>query len=71
MKVVINGIAENTTAATVLDLLRAKDVTPQLVAVEVNERILDREEFGRTPIKDGDAVEFLYFMGGGQGTPTR
>ncbi len=61
----INGKTEATTARTVLDLLREKDLAPQLVAVEVNDRILNREEFGATPIHEGDAVEFLFFMGGG------
>lgn len=63
---IINGKAEKTTAKTVLDLLREKELAPQLVAVEVNGRILNREEFGATPIRDGDAVEFLFFMGGGR-----
>jgi len=33
--------------------------------VELNGDILEREQFEATCVKDGDAVEFLYFMGGG------
>lgn len=28
--------------------------------------ILDRADFEATVVKDGDALEFLYFMGGGR-----
>jgi len=34
--------------------------------VELNGEILERESFATTPVKDGDEVEFLYFMGGGK-----
>ncbi|GLI39421.1 sulfur carrier protein ThiS [Geobacter hydrogenophilus] len=35
------------------------------VTVELNGEVLEREAFDATIVKDGDAVEFLYFMGGG------
>ncbi|MDH7598481.1 MAG: sulfur carrier protein ThiS [Sedimentisphaerales bacterium] len=38
---------------------------PEMVSVELNGRILRREEFDRTILGTGDQVEFLYFMGGG------
>ena len=38
---------------------------PEMVSVEYNGEILDREAFETTVINDGDAIEFLYFMGGG------
>ncbi len=36
------------------------------VTVELNGAILDRTAFASTPVKDGDVLESLYFMGGGQ-----
>ena len=39
---------------------------PLYVTVELNGEILDRANFGATHVKDGDTVEFLYFMGGGR-----
>ena len=39
---------------------------PEMVSVEYNGEILDRENFDSTAVKDGDEIEFLYFMGGGQ-----
>lgn len=35
------------------------------VTVTINEDFIDREAFSATVLKEGDAVEFLYFMGGG------
>lgn len=68
MKLIINGKDEEITgveAITVIDLLTKRDVNPEMVSVEVNDRILKKEEFTTILLKDGDRVEFLYFMGGG------
>ena len=65
MRVTINGKAEEVGGGTVLEMLRAKEVEPQMVAVELNSRILERDELGNTPLKDGDALERLFYMGGG------
>lgn len=51
---------------TVTELLSSEHVKqPEMVSVQLNGRILRRPEFGETRVRDGDAVEFLYFMGGG------
>ncbi len=39
---------------------------PDYVTVELNGEILERDNFPATVVRDGDAVEFLYFMGGGR-----
>lgn len=39
---------------------------PELVSVQVNEEFLDRNDYARRQVKDGDEVDFLFFMGGGQ-----
>ena len=49
----------------VLDLLKQKNIRPEVVTVEHNERILSREEFSKTSIKSGDRLELVFFMGGG------
>ena len=36
----------------------------EYVTVTINDDFVNREKFGEI-IKDGDVVEFLYFMGGG------
>ncbi len=40
--------------------------TPQYVTVTVNDDFVKSGQFEETVLKDGDSVEFLYFMGGGQ-----
>ena len=37
----------------------------EYVTVSINDEFVEREKFPETIIKDGDVVEFLYFMGGG------
>jgi sulfur carrier protein len=37
----------------------------EYVTVTINDEFVDRENFPSTVLKDGDVVEFLYFMGGG------
>ena len=39
--------------------------TPEYVTVTVNDEFVESGDFGNTVLKDGDTVEFLYFMGGG------
>jgi sulfur carrier protein len=48
-----------------MDVLKAKDIDPQLVAVEVNTQMIDQENLGTTSLKEDDKLEFLFFMGGG------
>ena len=66
MQVKINGKTEEITGGTVLDLLQAKKIEPQMVAVEVNDTVLDRNHLATTSLHDGDRVEFLFYMGGGR-----
>lgn len=68
MKLIINGeqkeIAEE--SLTVTELLSNQGVgMPDMVSVQVNGNFLDRENFGTTSVKNGDEIDFLYFMGGG------
>jgi sulfur carrier protein len=66
MQVTINGKTEEVPGGTVLDLLQAKKIEPQMVAVEVNDTVLDRNRLATTSLNNGDRVEFLFYMGGGQ-----
>lgn len=66
MQVKINGKVEEVSGGTLLDLLKSKQIEPQMVAVEVNDRVVDREHLATTLINDGDQIEFLFYMGGGQ-----
>ncbi|MFA9561842.1 MAG: sulfur carrier protein ThiS [Nitrospirota bacterium] len=65
MQLTINGKVENLEVSTVMDVLKAKDIDPQLVAVEVNTQMIDQENLETTSLKEADKIEFLFFMGGG------
>jgi sulfur carrier protein len=52
---------------TVAKLIEVENVeTPEYVTVTINDDFVESGTFEETVIKDGDSVEFLYFMGGGQ-----
>ncbi len=66
MQVKINGKSEEVPNGTVLDLLKSKKIEPQMVAVEVNDKVLDRDHLATTILNEGDQVELLFYMGGGR-----
>ena len=66
MQVKINGKSEEFPGGSVLDLLKTKKIEPQMVAVEVNDTMVDREHLASTHLKEGDRLEFLFYMGGGK-----
>jgi len=51
---------------TLPELIEIEDVeTPQYVTVSINDEFVLTENKASTVLKEGDSVEFLYFMGGG------
>ena len=68
MKLEINGqaadVPDNSTVTQLLTIQKVK--MPDMVSVELNGNILDRKTFETTILKEGDKIEFLYFMGGGE-----
>ena len=65
MQLKINGKSEEFPGGSVLDLLNVKKIEPQMVAVEVNDAMVEREQLSTTQLKEGDRLEFLFYMGGG------
>ena len=67
MKIQINGATQEVPDGLSVAALVAhqKIKQPAMVSVEHNGEILDREAFETVQVREGDAVEFLYFMGGG------
>ena len=47
------------------DLLEELGLVPALIVVERNREILDRGEYDRTALKNGDELELVHFVGGG------
>ena len=67
MKLIVNGEESNASESlSVSELLTEQNVKmPDMVSVELNGEILKRSLFETTRLNEGDRVEFLYFMGGG------
>ncbi len=52
---------------TLPELIEIEDVeNPIYVTVSINDEFIETAKKDSTVLKDGDNVEFLYFMGGGQ-----
>ena len=69
MNLVINGDKKSFTEEkiNITDLLKIEKVEYQdMVSVQLNDEFLRSPEYASTFLKEGDAVNFLYFMGGGQ-----
>lgn len=57
-------VADNLTVAQLI--IDENVETPEYVTVTINDEFVKSSTFEETTLKDGDVVEFLYFMGGGQ-----
>ena len=67
MVIIVSGERRQVPDGTTIDkLLIAENVEmPEYVSVSVNEQFIARDEFSSFVLRDGDVVEFLYYMGGG------
>lgn len=66
MDVILNGEPTSLPAPlTIAGLLAHLDIDQRRVAVELNEAVVKRARYAETPIKAGDAVEIVNFVGGG------
>lgn len=68
MKLTVAGEAkEKAEGITVAELIAEENVeTPEYVTVSVNDEFVEKGNFESFRLRDGDSVEFLYFMGGGR-----
>ena len=66
-KIYVNGDAQEVNLPlNVSELIKQSDVQqPDMVSVQVNEEFAEREDWEQIQLKEGDKVDFLYFMGGG------
>jgi sulfur carrier protein len=50
---------------TLAALIESLAMKPDRVAVELNRDIVPRDRWPETPLKDGDRLEIVHFVGGG------
>jgi sulfur carrier protein len=68
MSIIVNGKQQQISneQISLLELIKQNKVQqPDMVSVQLNGEFVNREDFDKTKITDGDEVDFLYFMGGG------
>jgi thiamine biosynthesis protein ThiS len=74
MKLQINGEEKEFDGAdplTLAWLIGALSMKEDRVAVELNLKIVPRDRWAATPLKEGDRLEIVHFVGGGQGSGFR
>ena len=66
-KIYVNGDAQEVSLPLNVTVLIKQLLVenPEMVSVQVNEEFAEREDWDNIQIKEGDKVDFLYFMGGG------
>ncbi len=66
MNIFLNGKKEEVAESiSIAGLLKEKKIRPEVVTVELNDRIIEKSRYSDTHIKDKDRIEFVYYMGGG------
>ena len=66
IKIALNGKSQEIPSGlTVSEHLVRWKVRPELVTVEVNDNILQKLDYESLEIKNGDKIEFVFYMGGG------
>ncbi len=66
MTLTINGESRNfENLSTLADLVNFLGLKGDRVAVELNRNIVSRPDWPSTPLKEGDKLEIVHFVGGG------
>ena len=68
MQIVVAGESKEVAETTTVEQLIVQEnvETPEYVTVSINDEFIDHADFASHVLKEGDNVEFLYFMGGGR-----
>lgn len=67
MEIILNGEKETLEREyTIVEILEKYEFKPEIVTVAVNGDIISKDDLTKTVIKDGDSVDILLFMGGGE-----
>jgi thiamine biosynthesis protein ThiS len=66
MTVIVNGesreISENTNLSRLLEIL---ELASARVAIELNQSVVRRAEWGNIVLRENDRIEIVHFVGGG------
>ena len=66
IRIVVNGESRQVpSGSTIADVLRALEVNPERVAVELNREIIRRPDWPSTELIEAAELEIVHFVGGG------
>lgn len=68
LSLTVNGEPRRCAPGSIADLVRNLDLDPAKVAVERNGEIVARSTLAQVALADGDVLEIVHFVGGGQGS---
>ena len=66
LSITLNGEPRRAAPGSLADLVRSLELDPAKVAVECNGAIVPRSTLGDVALGDGDVLEIVHFVGGGQ-----
>ncbi len=66
-KIKVNGNEQEiSNLVSLTELIALNNVAqPSMVSIQLNGEFVVRDDYDSTLVKEGDEVDFLYFMGGG------
>lgn len=66
MRVVVNGTEQDVPSGlSISQLLERLKVQPERVAVEINLKVIHRQQYNQVSLNEGDQIEIIGFVGGG------
>jgi len=65
LQIVVNGEPRRAAPGSIADLVRSLDLDPAKVAVERNALIVPRSTLAQVALAEGDVLEIVHFVGGG------
>ncbi|HZR46578.1 MAG TPA: sulfur carrier protein ThiS [Candidatus Manganitrophaceae bacterium] len=66
MQINVNGVRQEIPPETTVSQLLARlKILPERVVVEINLKVVDRAEYRRSFLREGDQIEIIGFVGGG------
>ena len=67
MTIHLNGKKEEIEGGmSISNILEIKKIRPEVVTVELNDKIIEKGKYQETLLKPDDRLEFVYYMGGGE-----
>ena len=68
MQIQLNGETREVADDSTLEgLISALDLEPARVAIELNTKVVRRQDWTATTLHEGDRLEIVHFVGGGAG----